>query len=180
MGSTGGCRLRAAAATICCSQHSGQISGLADLSILSLTLIYFALWAVNARPATDPMALLSLRMSIAHFAVLAFCWMIWRTAFFYCGLYTWQHLQSVQGVAGRVLLATGLCALVEAQIIAVQWHHGHFLRILLMHGLLLRFACLLRGWRSVHLMSTCGHFSAKAEMQSLSGAAQGPYASAMN
>ena len=109
---------------------AGRFAGLADLSILSFTLIYFALWAVNARPATDPMALLSLRMSIAHFAALTFCWLIWRTAFFYCGLYTWQHLQSVQGVAGRVLLATGLCALVEAQVVAVLWHHGHFLGIL--------------------------------------------------
>lgn len=109
---------------------AGRIAGLADLSILSLTLVFFALWAVNARPATDPMALLSMRMSIVHFAVLALCWVIWRTVFIYCGLYTWQHLQSVQGVAGRVLMATGLCALVEAQVVATLWHHGHILLIL--------------------------------------------------
>ena len=64
-----------------------DISGVVDLVSLSLTLIYFALWAVNARPAVDPLALLSMRMSIAHFCMLAFCWMIWRAIFFYCGLY---------------------------------------------------------------------------------------------
>ncbi len=63
--------------------------------------------------------------------MLAFCWMIWRAVFFYCGLYAWQHLQTIQGVIGRVLLATGICALVEAQVIASQWHHGHFLRALI-------------------------------------------------
>jgi exopolysaccharide biosynthesis polyprenyl glycosylphosphotransferase len=102
-----------------------------DLFVLSATLIYFALWAVYARPAVDPLALLSMRMSIAHFCMLAFCWMIWRAIFFYCGLYTWQHVQSAPAVTGRVLLATGLCALVEAQVIAWQWRHGHFLRIML-------------------------------------------------
>ncbi|MFZ0746712.1 MAG: sugar transferase [Terracidiphilus sp.] len=110
---------------------ASHLSGIADLLFLSLTLIYFALWAVNARPAVDPFALLSMRMSIGHFCMLAFCWMIWRSIFFYCGLYTWQHIRSVQGILGRVLLATGICALVEAQVIASQWHHGHFLRLVL-------------------------------------------------
>ena len=109
---------------------AGRFTGIVDLLILSVTLIYFALWAVNARPAVNPVALLSMRMSIAHFCMLASCWVIWRTIFFYCGLYTWQHILSVPGVVGRVLLATGLCALVEAQVIATQWHHGFFLRIL--------------------------------------------------
>lgn len=110
---------------------AGRFAGIVDLVLLSATLIYFALWAVDARPAFDPLALLSMRMSIAHFCVMALCWTIWRAAFFYCGLYTWQHIRSAPAVAGRVLLATGFCAVVEAQVIAVEWHHGHFLRIAL-------------------------------------------------
>ena len=109
---------------------ASRFAGIVDLSILSATLIYFALWAVHARPAVNPVALLSMRMSIAHFCMLASCWVIWRTIFYYCGLYTWQHIQSGPGVVGRVLLASTLCALLEAQVIATQWHHGHFLRIL--------------------------------------------------
>jgi exopolysaccharide biosynthesis polyprenyl glycosylphosphotransferase len=70
-------------------------------------------------------------MQVGHFVVLAACWVIWRAAFFYCGLYTWQHIQSAYGVLGRVLLATGLCALVAAWVIGSQWHHGHFPRIML-------------------------------------------------
>ncbi|MGB7264115.1 MAG: sugar transferase [Terracidiphilus sp.] len=110
---------------------AGRLIGIADLCALSLTLVYCALWAVAGRPADDPMALLSMRMSVAHFCMLAFCWMIWRSIFFYCGLYTWQHIQSVKSVLGRVALATGLSSLVEAQIISRQWHHGHFLHIML-------------------------------------------------
>ena len=30
-----------------------------------------------------------------------------------------------------MLLATGICALVEAQVVASLWHHGHFLRALI-------------------------------------------------
>ena len=74
--------------------------------------------------------------------MLAFCWMIWRAIFFYCGLYTWQHIRSVPSVAGRVLLAAGICALVEAQVIAAQWHHGYFLRILL-YGWIVSGLCAL-------------------------------------
>jgi len=110
---------------------ASSFASMADLCCLSATLIYFALWAVAAKPAGDPLALLSIRISVAHFCVLAFCWMLWRAVFFYCGLYTWQHIQSAPGVAGRVLAATGICALVQAQVIAVQWHHGHYLQLLL-------------------------------------------------
>lgn len=110
---------------------AGRFSGIVDLCVLSATLIYLALWAVDARPAADPVTLLSMRMSVSHFCMLAFCWIIWRSIFFYSGLYTWQHIQTAQSVASRVLLATGLCALIESRIIATQWHHGHSLRILL-------------------------------------------------
>lgn len=120
-------RLRAAVARGIASPFTGVV----DLCLLSASLIYFALWAVDAKPAVDPLALLSMRMSIAHFCVLAFCWMLWRAVFFYCGLYTWQHIQTVPGVALRVLAATGICALVQAQAIAVQWHHGHYFQLLL-------------------------------------------------
>lgn len=110
---------------------SGRLVGITDLCFLSLTLIYFALWAVQARPAADPFALLSMRMSVAHLCMLAFCWMIWHCIFFYCGLYSWQHVPSAPGVLGRVVLATGLSALVAAQVISAQWHHGHFLLVML-------------------------------------------------
>lgn len=117
-------------ATVARSLASG-FTGVIDLIGLSAATIYFALWAVNARPAVDPFSLLSMRMSISHFCMMAFCWMIWRAIFFYSGLYTWQHIQSILGVVFRVTLATGLCAIVEAQVIASQWHHGHFLRVVL-------------------------------------------------
>lgn len=120
-------RLRASVARALASGFTGVI----DLIGLSTVLIYFALWAVNARPAVNPIELLSMRMSIAHFCMVAFCWMIWRAIFFYTGLYTWQHIQSVPGVIGRVFLANGVCALVGADVIASQWHHGHFLSVAL-------------------------------------------------
>jgi exopolysaccharide biosynthesis polyprenyl glycosylphosphotransferase len=108
---------------------AGRLVGGVDLCLLSASLIYFALWAVDARPAIDPLALLSMRMSIAHFCMLAFCWMLWRAIFYYCGLYTWRHVQSLLSIVGRVLMATGICALVEAQVIAVQWHHGRYRQV---------------------------------------------------
>lgn len=120
-------RIRAAAAR----GIAGPFMGVLDLCLVSASLIYFALWAVDAKPAVDPFVLLSMRMSIAHFCMLAFCWTVWRAAFYYCGLYTWQHLQTFFSVAGRVVLATGVCALVESQVIAIQWHHGHYLQVLL-------------------------------------------------
>ena len=110
---------------------AGRVTQAVDLCLFSLTLIYFALWAVEARPATDPLALLTMRISIAHFCALAFCWMLWRAIFFYCGLYEWQHIRLVRSLSGRIVLASGICALVNAQIISAQWHHGHFLRIML-------------------------------------------------
>src|SRR5690349_7962079 len=87
-------RLRPVVARALASGFTGVI----DLISLSAVLIYFALWAVNARPAGNPFELLSMRMSISHFCMVAFCWMIWRAIFFYCGLYTWQHIQSLVDV----------------------------------------------------------------------------------
>lgn len=110
---------------------AGHISGTVDLISLSTALIYCALVAAGARPAVNPIALLSARLSVGHFVVLAFCWMIWRSIFFYCGLYTWQHIQSAIGVLGRVTLATALSAFVAGGVISFQWHHGHFARITL-------------------------------------------------
>jgi|HubBroStandDraft_5_1064220.scaffolds.fasta_scaffold02496_2 exopolysaccharide biosynthesis polyprenyl glycosylphosphotransferase len=107
------------------------VACVADLVLLSVTLIYFALWAVRDAPVTNPVALLSMRMSVGHFAVLALCWVVWRFIFSYCGLYTWQHNQSAPGVLGRVVLATSLSACVAGDVIASQWHHGHFVEITL-------------------------------------------------
>ncbi len=109
---------------------TGKFSGIADLFILSAVLIYFALWAVNRRPADDPFGLLSMRISVGHCVVLAACWAFWRTVFYYCGLYSWQHNQSAPGVVGRVFLATGPCALFSAWVIASQWHHGNLLHFM--------------------------------------------------
>lgn len=118
-------RLRPAAAR----GIAGRASGIADVALLSLVLIYFTLWVSGVPYATDPLGILSARLSVGHFLVLAFCWMIWRSVFFYCGLYTWQHIQSAKGVVGRVLLATGISAVIAGQVISVQWHHGHFARM---------------------------------------------------
>lgn len=110
---------------------AARTSGIVDLVLLSLTLIYFALWVSGVPYAIDPFGILSARMSIGHFVALAFCWIIWRTIFFYCGLYTWQHIQSAKGVVGRAVLAAGISALVAGEVISTQWHHGHFVRMTL-------------------------------------------------
>jgi exopolysaccharide biosynthesis polyprenyl glycosylphosphotransferase len=83
----------------------------------------------GAKIAGNLVAVLSIRMSVGHFAVVALCWMIWRTIFSYCGLYTWQHVQSSSGVPGRVALASALSALVAGEVVSTLWHHGHFLRV---------------------------------------------------
>jgi exopolysaccharide biosynthesis polyprenyl glycosylphosphotransferase len=101
----------------------------ADQICLSIALIYLALWAGGVPIAGDLMALLSARMSVGHFAVLALCWVAWRIFFSYCGLYTWQRVQSAAGVPARVALATGLCALISGEVVASSWHHGQFLRV---------------------------------------------------
>lgn len=75
---------------------AGRFSGIVDLCVLSATLIYLALWAVDARPAADPVTLLSMRMSVSHFCMLAFCWIIWRSIFFYSGLYLATHPNSTK------------------------------------------------------------------------------------
>lgn len=108
---------------------AGRMCGIADLVLLSVTLVYFALWAGGVELTGNLMTLLSIRMSVGHFVVLAMCWAVWRTIFSYCGLYTWQHVQSAQGVLGRVVLASGLYAVVSGQVIAIVWHHGHPVRL---------------------------------------------------
>jgi len=107
---------------------SGAACATADQIFLSIALIYLALWVGGVRIAGDLMALLSARMSVGHFVALALCWVVWRTIFSYCGLYTWRHVQSAAGVPARVALATGLCALVSGEVVARVWHHDHFLR----------------------------------------------------
>lgn len=102
---------------------------IADLVCLSVALIYLALSAGGVQIAGDAMTLLSARMSVGHFAVLAVCWVVWRTIFSYCGLYTAQHVQRAESLPPRVAIAAGLSALVSAQVIAVMWHHGHFLHV---------------------------------------------------
>jgi exopolysaccharide biosynthesis polyprenyl glycosylphosphotransferase len=110
---------------------ASRLCGIADLALLSLALTYFALWAGGVELKGNLMTLLSIRMSVGHFVMLALCWMVWRGIFLYCGLYAWQRVQSAKEVVGRVVLATGLCAMVSAQVIASFWHHGKFLEVTL-------------------------------------------------
>jgi exopolysaccharide biosynthesis polyprenyl glycosylphosphotransferase len=110
---------------------SGKLSGIADLVILSIELIYFALWAGGVSLSGDLMTLLSIRMSVGHFVMLAFCWIAWRTILSYCGLYTWQRVELAKEVFGRVALATAICAVVSGQVVATLWHHGQFLKVTL-------------------------------------------------
>lgn len=107
---------------------SGGFSGTVDLICLTLALIYLALWASGAQIAGNLVALLSVRISLGHFAIIALCWMVWRTIFSYCGLYTWQHVQTASGVPGRVALASGISSLIAGEVIGAMWHHGHLLR----------------------------------------------------
>jgi exopolysaccharide biosynthesis polyprenyl glycosylphosphotransferase len=108
---------------------SGALVGTIDLAWLSMSLVYLALWMSGAKIAGNLVELLSIRMSVGHFAVVVICSMIWRTIFSYCGLYTWQHVQSANGIPGRVALASGLAALVAGEVVGGMWHHGHFLRV---------------------------------------------------
>jgi exopolysaccharide biosynthesis polyprenyl glycosylphosphotransferase len=120
-----GLRLRPAVAR----SISGAFCGSIDLTILSVALIYLALWASGARIAGNLIALLSIRISIGHFAVVALCCVAWRTIFAYCGLYTWQHVQPARSVPGRVVLATGASALIAGKVVSSMWHHGHFAQV---------------------------------------------------
>lgn len=104
---------------------AGAFSATIDLAWLSLTLIYLALWAGGAKIAGNVVELLQIRLSVGHFVEIALCWMVWRTIFYYCGLYTWQHVRRASEVLGRVALAAGISALVAAAVVGTAWHHGH-------------------------------------------------------
>jgi exopolysaccharide biosynthesis polyprenyl glycosylphosphotransferase len=107
---------------------AGRLCGIGDLVLLSLTLIYLALWAGGIQAGDNVITLLSMRMSVGHFVVLALCWAIWSTILAHCGLYVWQHVRSAWDILGRVVLATGLSALIAGQVIAELWHHEKFLQ----------------------------------------------------
>jgi exopolysaccharide biosynthesis polyprenyl glycosylphosphotransferase len=108
---------------------ASEMCAVGDLACMSAVLITLALSASGVLVPGNAMALLSMRMSVGHFVTLALCWIVWRTAFSYCGLYTWQHVQSAKGVPGRVAVAAGISALVAGQVVASLWHHGHFARV---------------------------------------------------
>jgi len=104
---------------------AGGLCATIDLALLSVTLIYLALWASGLKIAGNLVTILSMRLTVGHFAEIALCWMVWRTIYYYCGLYTWQHVQRAVGVAGRVALASGVSAAVAGGVVGVMWHHGH-------------------------------------------------------
>jgi exopolysaccharide biosynthesis polyprenyl glycosylphosphotransferase len=107
---------------------TGRVCVTGDLVLLSLVLIYLALWAGGIQESDSVFALLSMRISVGHFAMLALCWVVWYTVFSFCGLYAWQQVRSTWDVVGRVALATGFSALVAGRVIATQWHHDNFLQ----------------------------------------------------
>lgn len=107
-----------------------------DLTLLSVILVYLALSASGIQHGDKLLDLLTIRLSVEHFAVVMMCWIIWRATFSYCGLYTSQHVRSLEGVAGRLILSTVLCAVVAGSVIAISWHHGHFWRNTLLFWLL--------------------------------------------
>jgi exopolysaccharide biosynthesis polyprenyl glycosylphosphotransferase len=110
----------------------GIFCGSTDILLLSSILIWIGLLANGIRPQDGLIKLLAIRMSVQHFVLLIMCWIIWRTIFWYCDLYTWRHARSVEGIAGRLGLATGLCGILSGCVVALSWGHGHFLRIMLL------------------------------------------------
>ncbi len=107
---------------------SGAFAATLDLALLSTTLICLALRAGGVKIAGNVVELLSMRLTVSHFVELALCWMVWRTIFYYCGLYTWQHVERPRAVAGRVALATAISSCVAGGVVGSMWHHGHALR----------------------------------------------------
>jgi exopolysaccharide biosynthesis polyprenyl glycosylphosphotransferase len=106
----------------------GLLCGSLDIALLSIILIWLGLAASGIHPGDRLLDLLAIRMSVQHFVLLVMCWIIWRTIFWYCDLYTWQHARSAEGIAGRLTLATGLSAILSGWVVAVSWGHGHLLR----------------------------------------------------
>lgn len=107
---------------------AGRICAIGDLVILSVVLIYLALWASGIREGDSIIALLSMRISVGHFGVLALCWLIWHSIYSFCGVYAWQQVWSAWDIVARVALATGCSALVAGQVVAAEWHHDNFLQ----------------------------------------------------
>jgi len=105
---------------------TGTFCGIGDIAILTVVLVYLALSADGFNNGEGLFDLLTVRLSVEHFAALILCWMIWRITFSYCGLYAWQHVRSLEGIVGRLTLATGICAVVSGSIVSASWHHHHF------------------------------------------------------
>lgn len=107
---------------------AGGFSATIDLALLSTAIICLALWASGVLVEGNVLELLSMRLTVGHFVELALCWIVWRAIFYYCGLYTWQHVQRPRAVTGRVALATALSACVAGGVVGSMWHHGHSLQ----------------------------------------------------
>ncbi len=104
-----------------------RLLAICDVIRLSIILIYLALLAGNLQAGDTAIALLSMKMSINHFVVLAFCCVVWQIILSYCGLYAWQHVRTVSSIVGRLILAMAFSALIEREVIAALWHHGNFM-----------------------------------------------------
>ncbi len=110
---------------------AGSAISVVDLLFLSMTLIYMALFASGNTTSDNLIAMLSMKITVGHFATLTLCWVAWRLCYSYSGLYTWQHVQSAKGVLGRVIAAAGFSALIGGQVIGCLWHNGHAIRFTL-------------------------------------------------
>jgi exopolysaccharide biosynthesis polyprenyl glycosylphosphotransferase len=114
----------------------GPLCGLCDLALLTTVLISLALSANGVHRGDKLIDLLAIRLSVEHFVVLVMCWTIWRATLCSCGLYTWKTARSLEGTAGRLMLATSLCTVIAGAVNAAVWHHGHFWRGTLVFWLL--------------------------------------------
>jgi exopolysaccharide biosynthesis polyprenyl glycosylphosphotransferase len=105
----------------------GSFSAVADLLVLGFLLVALAVITNGARVDTRLSDLLSMKFSVERIVVLLACVVMWRTILWFSDLYTPQRVRSAKQLTGRLLLATGLCAIVQSAV-ASSWHHGHFLQ----------------------------------------------------
>jgi exopolysaccharide biosynthesis polyprenyl glycosylphosphotransferase len=107
---------------------TGLLCRCADLILLTGVLVLLGLSAGGISPKDSVIDLLEMKLSVEHFVVLTMCWIAWRTTFSYCGLYNQQQVRSLEGLVGRLVLATGLSAVIAGAVISASWHHRHFWR----------------------------------------------------
>jgi exopolysaccharide biosynthesis polyprenyl glycosylphosphotransferase len=125
---------------------TGWFCGVVDIMLLSSSLIFVALLMGGLRHSDSIVDFLAMRISVEHFLVLILAGIVWRWIFEYCDLYTGQHIRSIGGIAGRLAIATGLCAVLSAGVISELWHHSRFfIAASLLWPMTFCGACVVRG-----------------------------------